>query len=194
VTARWLPWVAEGKRPPDSRRDGGATAQPPCGFLRRPTTTTAAPRSVGKIQRSEISEHPEKHDPTNCVASENPRIAILVPNRLWIPRLRPSGRCIHARLLNMLNLTCGEKRTVPHVPTYGWDGLNCIPERSRKQIKICTAHPRGKRRRRLPQPGYRPVMYPSSSRMACACPEMVQRTRSPIETTPTTTSLSTTGR
>jgi hypothetical protein len=28
-----------------------------------------------------------------------------VLNRLWIPRFRPSGRCIHARLLNVLNLT-----------------------------------------------------------------------------------------
>src|SRR5712692_4187452 len=64
---------------------------------------------TGKIQRSVVSKHPESYDPTNCVASENPRIAIFMLNsvltRLWIPRFRPSGRCIHARLLNVLNLT-----------------------------------------------------------------------------------------
>src|SRR5271154_6576708 len=43
-----------------------------------------------------------------------------------------------------------------------------------------------------PQPGYRPEMYPSSSCMVCACPEMIQRTRSPIDTTPTATPSSTT--
>src|SRR6266852_1370555 len=65
---------------------------------------------TGKIQRSVVSKHPESHDPTNCVASENPRIAIFVLNsglnRLWIPSFRPSGPCIHARLPNVLNLTC----------------------------------------------------------------------------------------
>ena len=73
---------------------------------------------TGKIQRSVVSKHPESHDPTNCVASENPRIAILVLNSvlnsLWVPRFRPSGRCIHARLPNVLNCV---KRTVhprPH--------------------------------------------------------------------------------
>ena len=64
---------------------------------------------TGKIQRGVVSKHSESYDPTNCVASENPRIAIFVLNsvlnRLWIPRFRPSGRCIHARLLNVLNLT-----------------------------------------------------------------------------------------
>ena len=93
---------------------------------------------TGKIQRSVVSKHPESHDPTNCVASENPRIAILVLNsglnRLWIPRFRPSGRCIHARLPNVLNCV---KRTAHPRPHNGWHGLNCTPEGSRKQTKIC---------------------------------------------------------
>src|SRR5258708_17946861 len=76
---------------------------------------------TGKIQRSVISKHPESHDPTNCVASENPRIAIFVLNsvlnRLWIPRFRPSGRCIHARLPNVLNLTCLQSEPPTRSPT-----------------------------------------------------------------------------
>src|ERR1700730_633084 len=60
---------------------------------------------TGKIQRGVASKHSESYDLTTCVASQNPRIAIFVLNRLWIPRFRPSGRCIHARLLNVLNLT-----------------------------------------------------------------------------------------
>src|SRR5713101_8468652 len=79
-------------------------AHPPGGFISRPIAIT--PALTSKIQRSVVSKHPESHDPTNCVASENPRIAIFVLNRLWIPRFRPSGRCIHARLPNVLNLTC----------------------------------------------------------------------------------------
>jgi hypothetical protein len=84
---------------------------------------------LGKIQRSVVGKHPEKRDPTNCVGSENPRIATLVLNRLWILRFRPSGRCIHARLLNVLNLICVQKNgPLTHVPTRGCDALNCTPE------------------------------------------------------------------
>src|SRR5260370_21335476 len=67
------------------------------------------PPLTSKIQRGVVSKHPESHDPTNCVTGENPRIAIFVLNSvltsLWIPRFRPSGPCIHARLLNALTLT-----------------------------------------------------------------------------------------
>jgi hypothetical protein len=91
---------------------------------------------TGKIQRSVVSKHPESHDPTNCVASENPCIAIFVLNSLRIPRFRPSGRCIHARLPNVLNCV---KRTAHPRPHNGWHGLNCTPEGSRKQTKIAGA-------------------------------------------------------
>jgi len=121
---------------------------------------------TNKIQRSVVSKHPESYDPTDCVASENPRIAIFVLNSLWIPRFRPSGRCIHARLLNVLNLFV--KRTTHLQPHNGWHGLNCTPEGSRKQTKICRSDRRAKPRRWQPQPGYRPVIYPSSSWMVCA--------------------------
>jgi len=124
---------------------------------------------TSKIQRGVVSNHPESHDPTNCVASENPRIAIFMLNSvltsLWIPRFRSSGRCIHARLPNVLNCV---KRTAHPRPHNGWHGLNCTPERSRKQTKICTSHRSAKPRRLQPQPGYRPVMYPSNSWMVCA--------------------------
>jgi hypothetical protein len=103
---------------------------------------------TSKIQRSVVSKHPESYDPTNCVASEDPRIAIFVPNSvlngLWIPRFRPSGRCIHARLLNVLNCV---KRTAHPRPHNGWDGLNCTPEGSQKQIKICRGGRRAKPKR-----------------------------------------------
>src|ERR1039457_6216627 len=88
---------------------------------------------VGKIQRSVVSTHPEKRDPTNCVRGENPRIAVLVLNRLWIPRFRPSGRCIHASLLNMLNLTCAQATDLPTSPHLGGYALNCTPERARNR-------------------------------------------------------------
>jgi len=152
------------------------------------------PLLVGKIQRSVVSTHPEKRNPTNCVRGENPRISILALNRLWILRFRPSGRCIHASLLNMLNLTCAQATDLPTSPYLGGYALNCTPERGRKQIKICRTRGSGKHRRWLPQPGYRPVIYPSNWCMVCAWPEMIQRTRSPSDTTPTTTPSSTTGR
>ncbi len=152
------------------------------------------PLLVGKIQRSVVSTHPEKRNPTNCVRGENPRISILALNRLWILRFRPSGRCIHASLLNLLNLNWCSSNRPTHVPTPGWLCAELYPGTSPKQIKICRTGRSGKPLRWLPQPGYRPVIYPSNWCMVCAWPEMIQRTRSPSDTTPTTTPSSTTGR
>src|SRR5208282_5281000 len=101
-----------------------------CGFSWRPIATKPARLLVGKVQRSVVSTHPEKRDPTNCVRGENPRIAILALNRLWILRFRPSSRCIHASLLNMQNLTCAQATDLPTSPHLGGYALNCTPERA----------------------------------------------------------------
>jgi hypothetical protein len=64
-------------------------------IIRRRQGVPAARQSqlLCEVQRSVVSQHPEEHNPANCIGCKNPGIAIFVPNRTLIYRLH-IGCCV----------------------------------------------------------------------------------------------------